>query len=203
MAGLDTRRRSDPHSCPRVWDDGFMPRDALLAPLFALSAEKVAALLAHRPWPGEEHGAIRASESYLAFAEVAVAESPKLGRLMAGGTLNVAHELGGYSATQPDGAWVISRLLEDGTRLAAAQGKTNREAVHRGLREALNGFLDALGHGACPTTTYVGLRGISLRIWTRRMWEWAFCADSPKRRSARSSPRRTLNQYVTTSCVSC
>ena len=56
-----------------------------------------------------------------------------------------------------------SRLLEDGTRLAAAQGEMNREAVHRGLREALNGFLDALGHGACPTTTYVGLRGISLK----------------------------------------
>jgi len=85
-----------------------MPRDALLVPLFALSEEKAAALLAHRPWPGEEHAAIRTSESYLAFAEVAVAGSPKLGRLMAGGTLNVAHELGGYSATQPDGAWVIS-----------------------------------------------------------------------------------------------
>lgn len=35
--------------------------------------------------------------------------------------------------------------------------------MRRGLREALNGFLDALGHGACPTTTYVGLRGFSLK----------------------------------------
>jgi len=139
-----------------------LPPDALLRPLLALRDEGVAAAEANLPWPGESHAAIRASGSYSAFAEAAAAESPQLGRLMAGATLQVAHELGGYEVTTPDGAWVTARLLDDGARLAAAQGQTGREAVHRGLDRALDGVLEALASGRCPTTGYLGLRGVSL-----------------------------------------
>ncbi|HZJ03918.1 MAG TPA: hypothetical protein VFD59_00425 [Nocardioidaceae bacterium] len=139
-----------------------MPADLLLRPLLALSDEGAAAPATDPPWPGESHAAIRASDSYSAFARAAAAESPELGRLMAGATLDVAHELGSYSTTMPDGAWVVARLLDDGTRLAAAQGQMGREAVHRGLGRALDGLLDALSSGSCPTTSYLGLRGISL-----------------------------------------
>src|SRR5680860_337146 len=100
-----------------------MPADLLLRPLLALSDEGAAAPATDPPWPGESHAAIRASDSYSAIARAAAAESPELGRLMAGATLDVAHELGSYSTTMPDGAWVVARLLDDGTRLAAAQGQ--------------------------------------------------------------------------------
>jgi len=139
-----------------------VPAEALLRPLLALSDEGVAASAAKSPWPGESHAAIRASGSYSAFAEAAAAESPELGRLMAGATLHVAHELGGYCVTNPDGAWVTARLLDDGARLAGAQGQTGSEPVYRGLGRALDGVLNALASGRCPTTSYLGLRGMSL-----------------------------------------
>lgn len=139
-----------------------MPTDSLLQPLLALSDEGAAAPAMDPPWPGESHAAIRASDSYQVFVKAATAESPELGRLMAGATLSVTHELGGYSTTSLDGAWVIARLLDDGTRLAAAQGQIGRDAVHRGLRQALQGLLDALSSGRCPMIGYLGLRGISL-----------------------------------------
>lgn len=139
-----------------------MPPSSLLRLLLALSDEGATALATDPPWPGYQHSAIRASDSYSAFAEAAASESSEMGRLMAGATLNVAHEIGGYSTTTPDGAWVIARLLDDGTRLAAAEGRTDREAVHRGLSRALDGLLDALASGRCRTRGYLGLRGISL-----------------------------------------
>lgn len=139
-----------------------MPANALLRPLLALSDEGAAAAAANLPWPGESHAAIRASGSYPAFVEAAAARSPELGRLMAGATLHVAHELGDYAMTSPDGAWVIARLLDDGARLAAAQGQTSRESMHRSLGRALNGVFDALATGRCPTVSYLGLRGMSL-----------------------------------------
>jgi hypothetical protein len=139
-----------------------VPADALLRPLFALGDEGAAAAAANLPWPGESHAAIRASGSYSTFAEAAAAESPELGRLMAGATLHVAHELGDYAIATSDGAWVTARLLDDGARLAAAQGQTGREAVHRSLGRALDGVLDALASGRCPTISYLGLRGMSL-----------------------------------------
>lgn len=138
-----------------------MQADPLLRPLLMLSDEGAASPVTDPPWPGESHAAIRTSDSYSAFAEAA-AETPQLRRLMAGATLTVTHELGDYSVTTPDGAWVVARLLDDGTRLAAAQGQTGREGVHWGVGRALAGFLDALSSGSCPTTSYLGLRGISL-----------------------------------------
>lgn len=139
-----------------------MPAETLLRPLLALSDEGAAAAVTDPPWPGHFHAAIRASPSYSAFAQAAAAENPELGRLMAGATLHVAHELGDESRTMPDGAWLVVQLLQDGARLAAAQGQTGREATHEGLGRALHGLLVALARGKCPTTSYLGLRGISL-----------------------------------------
>lgn len=139
-----------------------MSTDSLLASLLALSDEGAAAQAADLPWPGEQHVGIRASDSYSAFAEAATAQSRELGRLMAGASLTVTHVLGGYSVGTPDGAWVVARLLDDGTRLAATQGLTACEDVHRALGQALDGLLDALSSGRCRTTVYLGLRGISL-----------------------------------------
>lgn len=103
-----------------------MSPSSMLRPLLTLSDEGAAAAATDPPWPGEAYAAIRASESYLAFAQAAAAENPKLGRLMAGATLHVAHELGDSSTTMPDGAWLVARLLEDGVRLAASQGQPGR-----------------------------------------------------------------------------
>jgi hypothetical protein len=114
-------------------------------------------------WPGEGHAAIRASTSFSAFAAAATAESPELGRLMAGAALNVQHALGRYSVRTGDGAWLANRLLDDGVLLAAAEGHTSREAVHKGVTQALDGFRAALTTGRSPFTAYLGLRGLALQ----------------------------------------
>jgi hypothetical protein len=137
--------------------------DPLAAPLFALSDEKARAQATDSTWPGERHAAIRASAAYSAFAAAATAESPELGRLMAGAALNVQHALGGYSVRTGDGAWLVNRLLDDGVLLAAAEGRTNHDAVHRGVTQALDAFRAALTTGRSPFTAYLGLRGLALQ----------------------------------------
>lgn len=76
-----------------------MPADALLGPLLALDDERAGAPATDPPWPGRSHAAIRTSPSYSALAGAASAENPELARLMAGATLTIAHDLGGYSTT--------------------------------------------------------------------------------------------------------
>lgn len=139
-----------------------MSANVLLQPLFALCDERAAAAAANLPWPGEAHASIRTSSSYSAFVEAAATTSPVLNRLMTGATLHVAHELGDYEVTTPDGAWLVARLLDDASRLAASNGETGREILHRSLARALDGFLEALESGRGRTISYVGLRGLSL-----------------------------------------
>lgn len=133
----------------------------LVRSLRALSDEAATASAAESPWPGDSYSAILGSPSFSTFVEAASTHT-ELARLMAGATLNVTHQLGGYSTSMPDGAWLVARLLDDGKRLARFQRRTSRDAVHEGIGQALNGFLDALSSGRCPSTAYVGLRGISL-----------------------------------------
>ncbi|MGY6658685.1 hypothetical protein ACXIZN_41655 [Amycolatopsis sp. TRM77291] len=134
-----------------------------MAPLLALSDEKARAQATDSTWPGERHAAIRASKSYSAFAAAATAASPALGRLMAGAALNVQHDLGGYSTRTEDGAWLVNRLLNDGVLLAAAKGRSDREAVHQGVTQALDGLRAALTTGRSQFTAYLGLRGLALQ----------------------------------------
>ena len=136
--------------------------NVLLQPLIALSDEGTAAASANLPWPGEAHEAIRASNSYSAFVEAAAATNPVLNRLMTGATLHVSHELGDFEVTTPDGAWFVARLPEDAAKLAASHGEAGREVVHRSLSRALDGVLEALESGRSRTTSYLGLRGLSL-----------------------------------------
>jgi hypothetical protein len=81
---------------------------------------------------------------------------------MHGATLEVARELGGYSVTYPNGAWVLARLIEDGVRLAAAQESTGQDALHEATAQALTAFLTAISSGTCKTSSFLGLRGVSL-----------------------------------------
>jgi Apea-like HEPN len=136
--------------------------EGLLASLIELSREDAAARAAGGDASYRyRRTEMRNSESYSRFTNAAAGESEALSRLMGGEYLSVATDSGSY-ATNPDGVYIVSGLLDDGLRLAESQEITDTGSRESALAGALEALLVALATGTSTTTHYFGLRGVSL-----------------------------------------